>query len=123
MPEAQHGDIEGMQGRLEEGADINWRSPRYGTTALMAAAEFVKKDAVAFLLERGADVNLKDKVGRTALHFACKRSPDPPEPGRVEIIKLLLEHGADRHARTDRGQTPLDYAKESGVVAIIDALQ
>jgi ankyrin repeat protein len=36
----------------------------------MIAAENSKPDAVKLLIEKGADVNAKDKKGRTALNFA-----------------------------------------------------
>ena len=44
---------------------------------------------VTFLLERGADPNIRDGMaGRTALHAAV-------EHGRADLVEVLLRHGAD----------------------------
>ena len=57
-----------MQGRDQE-----------GRTALMAAVENNRDRAVKHLLERGADVSIKDDTGKTALDIA--RIPVPAGPG------------------------------------------
>ena len=51
----------------------------------------------------GTDVNIKDKDGITALHFA-------DGVGNYEIVELLLAKGADVNAKTKNGVTPLDIA-------------
>jgi ankyrin repeat protein len=48
----------------------------------------VNLDIPKLLLEKRADVNLRDSYGATALYYAAKK-------GRREIVKLLLEAGAD----------------------------
>ena len=53
-------------------------------------------EAVKLLLERGADINTKDKDGRTALMYAASA-------GCTETVKLLLDHGADINAKTKYG--------------------
>jgi len=70
---AFQGDLETVSKSLDAGADVN-AVDEYGQTALMLAAEslgvYRKKDMIALLLERGADVSIKDPVGWTALeHF------------------------------------------------------
>jgi uncharacterized protein len=44
-------------------------------------------EIVRLLLEHGADVEVKDKNGKTALQIAAGRGPD-------EVVKLLREPGA-----------------------------
>jgi len=50
-------------------------------------------------IHKGADVNARDTIGRTALMFAVTNNPD--------AIKVLLAAGADVNARDQRGLTPL----------------
>ena len=47
-----------------------------------------EKDTVNYLIEKGVDVNAKDKNGSTPLHYAAKMA-------NLKVVKLLIEHGAD----------------------------
>jgi len=58
-----------------------------GRTALMLAAFRGDTAAVINLLDAGADVNARDKDGRTALIFA-KEATEPA------VVRLLTAHGA-----------------------------
>lgn len=53
-----------------------------------------------FLLENGANVNVKANDGLTALIWAS-------DNGCVEVVRLLLENGANVNAKKDDGQTVL----------------
>lgn len=55
---------------LAHGADVN-AANGHGTTPLMVAAGRGCLSTVRILVERGADVNLVDRAGRTAFSFAC----------------------------------------------------
>ncbi|HZS10079.1 MAG TPA: ankyrin repeat domain-containing protein [Blastocatellia bacterium] len=85
-----------------------------GTTPLMQAALYGDAQAVRLLLEQGADPNLRNDAGATALMWAV----DDPEKTR-----LLIEHGANVNARSDDGRTPLLIAAEqfsnSGVIKLL----
>ena len=60
--------------------------------------------AVKYLVEEcGADVNLRDANGYTALHHAASR-------GDNELIKYLVEKGADVTVVSRKGQTTADMA-------------
>lgn len=62
-------------------------------------------NVVKYLLERGADLNMKDGDGKNCLHRAITN-------GNVEICKLIaisvpkLQEEYDNH-----GKIPMDYAK------------
>lgn len=46
---------------------------RHGRTALMYSALGDRPSCAELLLKAGADINLKDSVGRTALHWAAHK--------------------------------------------------
>lgn len=58
---------------------------------------------VRFLLDSGANANLRDRDGRTPLHWAANR-------GGIGLVKLLLDSGADVNARDNDKLTPLHAA-------------
>ncbi|CCX10138.1 Similar to Ankyrin repeat domain-containing protein 50; acc. no. Q9ULJ7 [Pyronema omphalodes CBS 100304] len=75
-----------------------------GLTALFHAARKGHLKTVELLLERGAEVDSKDKNGRTPLSFAAKAY------GSFETVKLLLERGAEVDSKNKNGRTPLSFA-------------
>jgi ankyrin repeat protein len=69
-----------------------------GSTPLMFAALYGNARSVRLLLDQGADPNIRNEAGATALLWAVE---DP------EKVRLLLEHGADASARSEDDMTPL----------------
>jgi ankyrin repeat protein len=69
------------------------------------------------LIEKGADLGVRDEMGQTCLHLATVYLT-----GRVEIVNVLLSHGADPSARDRGGRTPLTVAARHGYVMIVDTL-
>ncbi len=67
-----------------------------GTTPLMAAALYSDSATLTMLLDAGADPNLKNEGGATALMWAV---PD------LAKMRLLIDHGADVNAQSDYGRT------------------
>ena len=57
------------------------------------------------LLEHGADVNARTKLGLTPLHLALANVES------YSLCQLLVKHGADVNAKTDQGLTPVTYAR------------
>lgn len=78
-----------------------------GRPALLAYVWRDNKDRVEKLLAHGADVNIQDNDGDTALHGAA-------ENGDYEIIEMLLDKGANPNARNKQGGTPLMWAAVFG---------
>jgi ankyrin repeat protein len=99
---------------LSAGIDVN---RRYGNdlTALMWAAGY-SDDAtpadgaatVRLLLAKGAQLDLADNRGRTALMIAAER-------GHAEVVTQLLAAGADRKLRDRDGKTAADLATADAV--------
>jgi len=85
-----------------------------GSTPLMYAALYGDADAVRQLLDGGADPNIKNDAGATALMWAV---------GDLAKTTLLLDRGADPNARSDEGPTPLVIAatqfRSSAVVKLL----
>jgi ankyrin repeat protein len=79
-------------------------------------------DVVAYLIEKGADVNLcsdEKENPRTPLHAAggaWRYSNAILDP---EIVKMLLDHGANVNAIDQHQRTPLHYAAMAGNEDII----
>ena len=102
-------ELPGLQGR-----NVNWRSGintidhETGLAPLMIAAIQGKRDITAALLDRGAEVDLKDeKKGRTALHFAAKT-------GHADCMKELLKRAAAPNAVDNYKKTALMHAAKGG---------
>ena len=74
-------------------------SNKESRTALMKAGRY-HKNIVHLLLAEGADVNMKDKDNKTALHFAASLN-------KCRSIEILLKAGVDVNRKDIRGETPL----------------
>lgn len=113
----------------------------FGSNALMAASQTGNVDLVKLLVEKyNANVNVKNKYGRTALMLADYSSYDIMKillsngadvhvrnsdgsttlmlvagcyDNYVEVVKLLISYGADVNAKDNEGKTVIDYAKSA----------
>tara|TARA_Y100000588_G_C14182750_1_gene894410 strand:- start:545 stop:1471 length:927 start_codon:yes stop_codon:yes gene_type:complete len=81
----------------------------YGQNALFTAVQRVpvnlrKYDSVALLIEKGINVNHRDKFGRTPLYMACRS-------GVLPDIEKLLKAGADPNVQENKyGHSPIHVA-------------
>jgi ankyrin repeat protein len=84
---------------------------------LIIASQNGHKDIVAFLLEKGIDINQTDKDGRTALIWASGK-------GHEEIVKMLLEKKNIEINQKDNndGNTALMWATGEGHKEIVKIL-
>ena len=95
-----------VQVLVECGADVNARG-RYGAAPLCYALwgqgpNFTNLELVRWLLNHGADPNVRDEDGETSLHAALRF-------GMLEMARLLVEHGASVKVKDGKGRTPLHY--------------
>jgi len=76
----------------------------YPPTAIINASYRGDEEAVREILALGADKNVRDEFGDTALHVAMYQK-------NLTIVKLLLDYGFDPNARVVKnGNTPLHNA-------------
>jgi ankyrin repeat protein len=95
-------DVNRVRASLDQGANVNAKDKyNSGYTALMSAAMNGLTDVAKVLLDKGADVNIKDNYGGTALEYAALY-------GYADIVKLLLEKGANVNEKYSDGETILD---------------
>jgi len=104
---------------------------------VLSAASTGDHESLQLLLKEGADKDMKDEEGRTALHFACGYAElkcadilleaganvDAVDKnsntalhyaagyGQKECVEMLIKHGASGTLRNQDGKTPMDVAK------------
>ncbi len=77
------------------------------TSVLLAAVKTGDSEIVRMLVDRSAEIEWKDALGRTALMYAVAAN-------KMNIVLLLLDMGANVNANDGKGYTVLTAAKESG---------
>lgn len=91
-----------------------WVTDRYGNTPLISAAcECAVStmnsayEVTRILLDQGANVNARNKEGRTALMMGSGMTGD------AAVLNLLLKNGADPQTKDHKGNTALSLARQS----------
>ena len=98
---------------ISHGYDVNTGRP--GWPPLVVASRGDKgehPEKIQALLELGADVNVRDYKGKTALHRAATA-------GFLGSMEVLLANGADIEAADKKGETPLFDAVRAGRVEAV----
>ena len=93
------GNLEVVKQHIKAQTDINGKDAMSGSTPLISAASFGKKEIAKALIDAGADLAIKNNDGSTALHaaaFFC----------RIEIVQMLIDAKADKTIRNNFGATP-----------------
>ncbi len=104
---------------LGGGTDVNQLEGIGGTAAVtltMSAAFAGETNTIRVLVECGADVNLSNENGWTALLSAASC-------GHMDIVKLLLSSGADANSADKGGDTPLTVAAKGGHDGVVRLLK
>ena len=84
-----------------------------------AGSDNVKK--VSRLLDNGADVNAKDKIGNTPLHYTAGWGHK--DVAALLIAELLIAKGADVNDKNNDGDTPLHIAVKNGHMDVAELLR
>jgi ankyrin repeat protein len=96
-------DLARLEGMLAAGANVNAKDER-GITPLMYAAWVGSVDAMRRLLDRGADPNLANSSGSTAIMLSATE---------IAKVRLLKDRGAKLNVASTRGRTALFVAAMS----------
>lgn len=106
---AADGRVDVLEAMLDRGlATVNMTNAGKVTALMRAHDEII----VEVLLRRGADVNLRDSRGYTALMWAA-------EAGNAAIVKRLITAGSDVRVRDDDGKTAADVTINDEVKKIL----
>ncbi|XP_058484843.1 protein TANC1-like isoform X2 [Solea solea] len=87
----------------------------WGETVLSAAAGRGRMETCAFLLERGAGLEIPNRRGMVPLLSAAKH-------GHTQVSELLLKHGADINVCDKQGRTALMLAASEGHTSPVELL-
>lgn len=136
------GDLKAIDDLLANEIDVSYRTEVEDWNLLHLALQSLvtkpKLEVVQHLIDRNVDVNAKDGIGCTPLHYAVRarhlesarvllesgsevnvtnldgysplRWADHGRSKNLEMIELLLQHGADPDLSTDRLISTREYA-------------
>lgn len=116
---------------LTRGQDVNSVCCDVGWTPLHYAAEHGLVDVATWLLNHGADPNIRDNHGQTPLYIAIDSEADTARQHFVAtgeqgissaMTELLLIRGADPNTRRNNGKSLLELARGWGHLAAVDLL-
>ena len=147
---ARAGDVTAIVAFLDAGINVNAQDKSdEGRTALISAAARGDLEVVNVLVMHGADVNVRDNKGFTALFHAIEArydevanlllnhpKLDPNARGlngvtalisytwreRRDAVQKLLDRGADVNAQDNDGDSAMHGAAQTGNVEILDML-
>lgn len=91
-------NIDAVRQHIQAGTNINEKDPFGGSSPLISACLFDKKEIAKVLIDAGADINFQNNDGSTALHVAAFFC-------RPELVKVLLDKGADKTIKNKYGAT------------------
>jgi len=99
-----------------EQADVDKYIREHGTDAMVhfmaEKAGYMTADtkrilkSLEYLITQGANINTKDNIGRTPLHYAAARSD-------ISVVKFLVSKGAKVNATDRNGEYPYNAASKA----------
>jgi ankyrin repeat protein len=100
------GETSTVEKLIDSGVDVNQQNQVTKETALMTAVRSEEIDVVAILLRAGANPNLQDVSGMTALMWAVEGGDK-----NTNLVRILLDAGARPSISDKSGVTAIDIAK------------
>jgi ankyrin repeat protein len=109
------GGTDGARLLVDAGAELNVVSRNDFSVYPIHSAAAGRVPVALLLVQRGADVNVRQRHGWTPLHSAAHN-------GSEALVDALLAAGADAAATNDDGVTAADLARKAGHDAIVERL-
>ena len=110
-----NGDLVLLKSMIEGNKDLlESRIDTYFTPLNFASLEG-KTDIVKYLVDKGADINTRDREGSIPLQNAAIK-------GYLDIVIILVEKGSDVNYKDDNDVTPLHFACMSGNYELVKYL-
>ncbi len=148
MAACEAGVLSSVMLLLKAGADVNAADAEGCSPLIYSCIDSDNSAIISELLNRNADIDWSDRLGRTALICAstghvenvrailrCKPRIDAVTLsdetalsfsvvwGCIDIVRCLLEAGADLDWRDSRGWSVLDYAEYGGNAKVIHVIK
>ena len=95
-------DVDRAKEILEIIDNVNYIDDEDIETPLTMAIKRESQDMVQLLIDKGADLNFKNKNGDSPVKYAIKYQ-------NYNILNMLLDNGADTEIKDNTGKTPLIY--------------
>ena len=108
-------DLEAFEAFMQDNMElINMKDER-GNVALHVACSRGQLDMIAYLLRKGANIDIQDMYGNTPLLYAIDKNQN-------STVELLIRMGASVHISDFRGNTPLHSACTQNNREIVELL-
>lgn len=119
---AERGFHETVKFLVEEGnADVDSKDCEQ-LTPLQWATSGGRNDIIRYLLTKGADVNHRDRLGRTPLLMAVGPNSSVSKSQKEETINLLMKHKANPNSADNEENTPLVLAVRHSDITTVGQL-
>ena len=113
---AQNGDLNEVKRLFALNPGIINEKDREKDTAIMKACRDCNNiNVVVFLLENGANINVRDTIDQTPIIIAAFN-------GCRDIVKMLLDAGANIEHKNDQGENALISAVQEGHIDTVKLL-
>ena len=111
----ESGNLEILYALYGNGCNVNDYIKNTGQTVLIFALQLRRIKFVKVLLDYEVDVDVADKQGNSALHYAAKM-------GFSDVVEILCGQGASLNKKNKNGQQPIDLARSEGKDTVVELL-
>ncbi len=114
-------DMVAVQAQVQGGKSVN-AIDKWGWTPLLWAVYYNYYQISEYLLEKGADPNIKSVQNQGAIPMGSTPLLVASYYGNAKIVELLLKHGADQNIRNNAGNTAHDVAAKYNFIPVLELM-